>query len=172
VAGPTPPIESTPVALSADDAELETIGPMQTTETAATPHFDVKPGVADHYAWLRTRLALERTAMAWIRTSIALIGFGFTIVQFFQKLQTMQGSPAVAPRAPRYLGLALIGSGVLALCLSLLQYRRVVLYLYGAQFKAIAGINDRHDHTPLLATAILLLLIGVFAFLAVLFRIA
>jgi len=49
-----------------------------------TSRFETKAGVGDHFAWLRTRLALERTAMAWIRTSIALIGFGFTIVHFFE----------------------------------------------------------------------------------------
>ena len=37
-----------------------------------------------HFAWLRTRLALERTMMAWQRTAVSLIGFGFAIVQFFE----------------------------------------------------------------------------------------
>ncbi len=31
----------------------------------------------------RNRLALERTLMAWTRTSTALIAFGFTIYQIF-----------------------------------------------------------------------------------------
>jgi putative membrane protein len=145
---------------------------MQTVDAAATKgRFEVRGGVGDHYAWLRTRMALERTAMAWVRTSIALIGFGFTIVQFFQRLQAMQGSsPALAPRAPHYFGLALIGSGVMALCLSLLQYREVLAYLWRDDYKAIAGIPGERGHTPLLATASVLLLIGVFAFLAVLLR--
>jgi putative membrane protein len=145
---------------------------MQTLDAAPPPgRFEVKGGVGDHFAWLRTRLALERTAMAWMRTSIALIGFGFTIVQFFQRLQSMQGvSPALVPRAPRYIGLALIGAGVMALTLSLLQYRRFITYMWQDEFKAIAGIPGRQHHTPLLATATVLLLIGVFAFLAVLLR--
>ena len=33
----------------------------------------------DTLAWLRTRMALDRTLMAWNRTSLSLIGFGFTI---------------------------------------------------------------------------------------------
>jgi putative membrane protein len=145
---------------------------MRIVDEAPTPgHFEVKAGVGDHFAWLRTRLALERTAMAWIRTSIALIGFGFTIVQFFQRLQGMQGiSPAMSTHTPRYFGLALIGSGVLALTLSLAQYRRFMSYMWEDEFKSIAGIHSRRDHTPLLATATVLLLIGVFAFVAVLVR--
>jgi putative membrane protein len=110
--------------------------------------------------------------MAWIRTAIALIGFGFTIVQFFHRLQGMQGvSPAKSPQLARYFGLALIGSGVLALSLALRQYRNFIGYMWEDAFKSIAGIHGRHDHTPLILTATVLLLIGVLAFIAVLLRI-
>jgi putative membrane protein len=133
--------------------------------------FEPKPGVGDHFAWLRTRLALERTAMAWMRTSIALIGFGFTIVQFFEKLRSMQGVvPASQPHAPRYLGLGLIGSGVLGLVLALLQYRHMQRYLWRDEYRAIAGIGDAPDRTPMLPVVIVLLMVGVFAFVAVLLR--
>ena len=44
-----------------------------------------------HFAWVRTRLALERTMMAGLRTATALIGFGFTIVQFFERLTKIEG---------------------------------------------------------------------------------
>lgn len=49
-------------------------------------HLTVKADAGTHFAWLRTRMALERTLLAAIRTGTALIGFGFTIVQFFQRL--------------------------------------------------------------------------------------
>ncbi len=82
----------------------------------ATRHFEVQLTAGNHFAWLRTRLALERTVMAWVRTSVALIGFGFTIVQFFERLNTMEGVAAVSrPYAARYVGLALIATGVFAL---------------------------------------------------------
>jgi hypothetical protein len=45
--------------------------------------FEVKATASDHFSWLRTRLSVERTMMSWVRTATALIGFGFTIVQFF-----------------------------------------------------------------------------------------
>ena len=110
--------------------------------TSAEPHgrFEVRSTSDSHFGWLRTRLALDRTLMAWVRTSVSLIGFGFTIVQFFQHLQGMEGfAPATRPQAPRELGLALIGAGVLALIIALWQYRRVVHYLWRDQFRVIAG---------------------------------
>jgi len=137
----------------------------------AATRFEVKGTVGDHFAWLRTRLALERTALAWLRTAISLIGFGFTIVQFFQRLQTTAGvAPAANPHAPRYLGLALIGSGVLALILSIVQYRQVQKYMWREEYQSIAGMDARHESTAMLPVAMVLLLVGVFAFCAVLFR--
>jgi putative membrane protein len=95
--------------------------------------FQVKATADSHFSWLRTRLSVERTLMSWVRTSVALIGFGFTIVQFFERLPALSGTaPAILPEAPRYLGLALIGAGVLALVLSGGQYRRILAYLCGA----------------------------------------
>ena len=58
-------------------------------------------------------MSLERTLMSWVRTAVSLIGFGFTIVQFFERFQDMTGvAPAVRPEAPRYFGLALILAGL------------------------------------------------------------
>ena len=34
----------------------------------------------------RSFLATERTRMAWIRTSLSMIGFGFTLAKLFQSL--------------------------------------------------------------------------------------
>ena len=68
--------------------------------------FEVNPNVGNHFAFIRTRLALERTMMAWVRTAVALIGFGFTIVQFFERFGGMEGVAAAArPVLPRYIGL-------------------------------------------------------------------
>jgi inner membrane protein YidH len=46
--------------------------------------------------------------MAWVRTAVALIGFGFTLVQFFDRFGNLEGvDAALRPNAPRYLGLTL-----------------------------------------------------------------
>ena len=58
---------------------------MSDAHAAPSPaRFEVRAAAADHFAWLRTRLALERTIMAWLRTAVALIGFGFAIVQYLE----------------------------------------------------------------------------------------
>ena len=38
----------------------------------------------DQLAIDRTRLAAERSLMAWIRTALSMIAFGFTIYKFLQ----------------------------------------------------------------------------------------
>ena len=81
--------------------------------------FEVKATASDHFAWLRTRLAMERTLMAWVRTGSSLIGFGFTIVQFFNRMEDFpDAKPSRFPDAPRYLGLMLITCGIAALFVS------------------------------------------------------
>ena len=133
--------------------------------------FEVRVTAESHFAWLRTRLALERTMMAWARTAVALIGFGFAIVQFLDTMQELPGaSPARFPDAPRYLGLALIGCGVAALVISLWEYRWMRRYLWSGSYAAIAGTTTGGKQTPLYAAAFVLILVGVFAFFAVALR--
>jgi inner membrane protein YidH len=78
--------------------------------------------------------------------------------------------PARLPTAPEYLGLALISCGILALVISLWQYLWVVRYLWDEPFSPLAGMTKKGMQSPVLAVAILLIFIGLFAFFAVLFR--
>jgi len=148
---------------------------MSTTEEAHN-RFDVHVTSDSHFGWIRTRLAVERTLLAWMRTSVALIGFGFTIVQFFQRLNSTEGvAPALRPQAPRQLGLALIACGVLSLVVAAYEYRKIVHYLWSDQFKVLAGIGTKGmapviAQSPAITVIIAVLLIGVFAFGAVLLR--
>lgn len=136
------------------------------------PHrFDVTPSASTHFAWIRTRLAVERTLMAWVRTATALIGFGFTIVQFFERLQNTEGvAPALRPQAPRYLGLALIAAGIAGLVISIQQYRKLNAYLLDS-FASVSGLPEVGKGTPLQYIGVALACIGVFAFGAVLLRV-
>jgi putative membrane protein len=138
---------------------------------AGPERFEVRVTSDSHFGWIRTRLSLERTMMSWQRTATALIGFGFAIVQYFNHLQQMPGvRPAYLPTAPEYLGLALISCGVLALVISLWQYRWTVRYLWGEPFVPIAGMTKEGKQSPVQAIAVLLICIGLFAFFAVLLR--
>lgn len=110
--------------------------------------------------------------MSWVRTAVALIGFGFTIVQFFERLSAMAGVEAARrPQAPRFLGLALIMAGVLGLIVTIWQYRWLLRYMWGADFSGVAGVLvEARMQSPLIAIAAVVLLIGLFAFGAVFFR--
>jgi len=140
-------------------------------EKASARGFELRMTADSHMAWVRTRLSVERTQMSWVRTAVSLIGFGFTIVQFFERMQGFSDSaPAYFPDAPRYLGLGLIFCGVLALVVSILQYGWMLRYLTTDGFEGLAGQEGERKQTPLWAVAIVLAVIGVFAFVAVLFR--
>src|ERR1700731_5409287 len=55
--------------------------------------FEVRATVDSHFGWIRTRLSVERTMMSWQRTAVALIGFGFAIVQYLKPFATDARSP-------------------------------------------------------------------------------
>lgn len=138
---------------------------------AETSRFTVKVAAESHFAWLRTRLAVERTILAWVRTAVSLIAFGFTIVQFFERMQQMPGTaPAQFPHAPRYLGLALIFCGIASLAIAMWEYRWTIGYLWSRDYAPIAGMTKDGRNSPVIAVAAVLMLVGIFAFFSILFR--
>ncbi len=141
--------------------------PETTPEAKGGDRFEVSPSASNHFAWLRTRMAAERTRLAWVRSAVSMIGFGFTIVKFFEKLNETEGiAEAARPHAARYLGLALIAAGVVSLLISVWQYRRLTSYLTSGSFKALAGVGESPMTTPTYAVALFLILVGLFAFVA------
>ena len=145
---------------------------MADTSTApSTGRFEVRATADSHFSWIRTRLSVERTMMSWLRTAVALIGFGFAIVQYLEHLEETPGARAAyLPHAPRYLGLALIACGILALCTSIWQYLWTIRYMWGEPYTPLAGLTKEGKQSPVLAVAAVLILIGLFAFFAVLLR--
>ena len=141
----------------------------ETLAKTGADRFEVRVTADSHFGWIRTRLSLERTMMSWLRTATALIGFGFAIVQYLERVVQAPGARAAyLPDAPRYLGLALIGAGVVALLISIWQYQWGIRYLTSGSFSAIAGVKEGGIQTPVLAVAVLLIFIGLFAFFTVL----
>ncbi|MBB4005650.1 DUF202 domain-containing protein [Aurantimonas endophytica] len=55
-------------------------------------------------------MSADRILMSVIRTSLSLIGFGFTIFQLFQKLRDM--CPLAHAEAPRNFGICLVALGI------------------------------------------------------------
>lgn len=123
------------------------------------------------FAWIQSRLALERTLLAWVRTAASLIGFGFAIYQFFEALKIKTAvRPEFRPGASRILGVSLVGIGTLALALALVQYLLMIRYLGGEAALEAAGLARMPRFRPALIVAVTLTAVGVITFCAMLIR--
>ena len=94
-------------------------------------------------------------------------------MQFFDRLENMSSAkPALAPHPPRYLGLALIFSGVFGLLVAIWQYFWFVNYLHSEEFRRLAIKSQLPVNKPVLAIALALAVIGSAAFVSVIFRLS
>jgi len=85
----------------------------------------------DRSADRRVYFAAERTLLAWVRTGIAIMAFGFVVARFglFLRLLPAQAGTAPAPGISPYLGAALVGLGVIATGAGAVQYRQFCQHL-------------------------------------------
>ena len=116
-------------------------------------------------------LGLQRTLMAAVRTSVSLIGFGFTVAQFFDKLRDRlpENMARIGVNVPRSLGLILIGAGVVSLVMFVWQYRSSVAHLRSGDFARLATA-EKTLHRPTFVVAFAVILIGIAAFVSVFLR--
>ena len=81
------------------------------------------PDLATRFDLERTHIADEQSMMTWIRTSITLITFGFTIYKFFQlKLPSRAEKSRLV--GPREFALTLVALGLIWLVMGTLDHRR------------------------------------------------
>ncbi|HEY8459976.1 MAG TPA: DUF202 domain-containing protein [Blastocatellia bacterium] len=126
-------------------------------------------------AFHRTRMSADRTLMAVIRTSLSLIGFGFTIYHFFRHLrETAGGMQLLRGEAPRNFGVALVILGVVMLSLGIWRHVAFMLELRAEQ-KTFAdqGLIPGDGKFPVsitLVTATLLWMVGLVAIVGMAMR--
>ena len=119
--------------------------------------------IANELARERNREAAERTLMAWIRTALSLIGFGFGIGKLDAYLQGAGlHSRFDIPHSTLIFGASFIVVGILGLLAAIVQHARILRRLSrpGFAYNAMRPIA--------LTVAALLMLIGVFGFIAIL----
>lgn len=119
----------------------------------------------DNSTWLaaeRNRLALERTLMAWVRTAISLITFGYG---FYKAGQFVGANSPVHQTwfGPRQFGLTMIFIGILALSLGAHEHR-----MEQRQLQETFGTQVARSPARMLALAVATLGIG--AFISLLFH--
>jgi putative membrane protein len=121
--------------------------------------------VANELAKERNREAAERTLMAWIRTALSLIGFGFGIGKLSAYLDE---AGLHTSRDPAHMslvfGLSFIVVGIFGLLAAIVQHARIMNRLSRPDFAYNAM-------RPIAMTvASMLILIGIFGLVAILWQ--
>ena len=105
----------------------------------------------------REHQANERTFLAWLRTSIALIGFGFAIARFGLFIHQLefalgQAQSGTSTFNSESLGVALVITGISTIALAAWRYNRV--------FWQIERGNYRPNRLIIWATAAIVMILG------------
>ncbi|BAQ64124.1 YidH family protein [Geminocystis sp. NIES-3709] len=138
--------------------------PSQDSETPKKLSNDDLASDRTEMAKYRSRAAADRTLMAWIRTSLSLIGFGFgipTITTAIEKLDTITHLNLL--RFSVIVGLCFIGTGMFAIALGLIDHRKIM-----KQIESDRYTYENSQSAEIVAVA--LLVIGLLSFIGVLIK--
>lgn len=112
----------------------------------------------------RNRAAAERTLMAWIRTSLSLISFGFGIDRIVAAIKKSLGEEVDSVGLTRFLGLSLIALGIFAMVAAAYQHQEELRHIQQNQYV----YTKRRSLALIVARA--LIVIGLIAFIGILIQ--
>ena len=112
-------------------------------------------------ALVRTAFSSEQSLMSWIRTSLSLFTFGFSITQFFYYLDQRQ-TGAELSSGPRRFGMSLVCVGILVLLLAIVEHVQRIRKMKDQGLPSDAGTL-----LPI-GSAVGLFIIGIAAFVSIL----
>ena len=93
----------------------------------------------------RDHLANERTFLAWVRTSVAIVVFGFAIGRFaiaMRQLTAFQGQVSKSTGLSVWMGMSSILGGVVMVVAGLMRYRKTRAQLEEGKFEPAGFIVD------------------------------
>jgi len=101
--------------------------------------------VAENSNRARDHLANERTFLAWVRTSVAIVVFGFAIGRFaiaLRQLARFQGQVSKSTGLSVWMGMISILGGVAMVVAGLLRYRKTRALLDQGKFEPAGFVVD------------------------------
>ena len=111
----------------------------------------------------RNRAAAERTTLAWIRTALALISFGFGLDKIISAIRVAGGdADSSNDMGLQLMSMGFIGIGIFTLLIAMRQHKRELIRLRNDPYLY------REEPSLSIATASAVLVIGVMAFVLLL----